>query len=71
MGKKNFLFKEKVTISPEEEPKMYTPSPMVKIELAQNGFELCYNGKEYVATDLDEAMDMTKKWLEKAMKEQK
>lgn len=64
-----FFFDEPVGILPKSEAAMverteFRPDVNVRIKLAQNGFKLHYEGKDFVANTLDEAMEMTRKWFE-------
>jgi len=68
----NFLFKKRVGVLPERDEFMFVREPVrASIKLVQNGYELDYNGKDFVADNLTDAMDMIKKWMEEGEKEAK
>jgi len=73
-GNESFLFKSPVGIleemSSHNEPMSGHMEPIkAKIELVQNGYELRYEGKKFIADNLDEALGLIRSWMEMNEKE--
>jgi len=72
MTKENFFFTEKVGVLPKHDGPMEFKEPIrAKIELVQNGYELRYEDKNFIASNLEEALGMIKSWMEMGEKESK
>lgn len=72
MSSGSFFFDKPVGILQTDAPcvsRGYTETPCATIEMTQNGFRLRYGEKEFIATTLDEALEMVKSWFEDAIKE--
>lgn len=70
MSPKNFLFPAKVGVIHKHMPHDEFLEPVdARIKLVQNGYELRYEDKNFVAKDLEEAIGMIKSWMEMAEKE--
>ena len=67
---KPFLLKGKVGILNQDDMR-FKPPVEVMVRLAQNGFKLHYQDKDFVAKTLDEAMEMIRVWFKNEMKEAK
>lgn len=65
MSKDGFFFPEAVGILPINGNEEYRIPVEASIKLVQNGYELRYEGKEFVADSLEDALAMIKKWMEK------
>lgn len=59
---KNFFFAKKVGVV-HNEPESYKEPISANIIMVQNGFELHYDGKEFIADTLDKALKMIKDWM--------
>lgn len=71
MGRKEgFLFADKVGMLGGHNEEFKRPIE-ASIKLVQNGYELHYDGKEFIAKTLDEGMKMIKKWMTTESKEEK
>lgn len=70
-GDDSFLFEKPVGVVPRPEPMEFREPICVHVEMVQNGFELRYENKSFIAETLNEAMDMTRKWFEEKMKSMK
>ena len=70
VGKDNFFFEEKVGIleSMGSVPEFREPVS-ARIEMVQNGFELNYRGKNFIAKNLEAALEMIEEWMEEAIEE--
>ena len=64
MGNSSFFFNKTVGSTGNEVCGPYRESVRASIQLVQNGYELHYMDKEFVASTLDEGMKMIKKWME-------
>jgi len=70
MTAKNFLFPAKVGVLHKHMDSDGFLEPVdARIKLVQNGYELRYEDKDFVAKDLEEALGMIKSWMEMAEKE--
>jgi len=68
MGKESFFFDKPVGILESiNEPHRFREKPRATIKMVQNGYELDYEGKDFVASTLDEALKMIKKWMEMSL----
>jgi len=65
MSKDGFFFPEAVGILSRDEPHEFRMPVEANIKMVQNGYELRYEGKEFVADSLEDALEMIKKWMEK------
>jgi len=62
----SFLFPEKVGIlSSHDMPHEFREPIEASIKLVQNGYELHYEGKEFIAKTLDDGLKMIRTWMEK------
>lgn len=60
--KKNFLFAEKVGVLPRHDEEFKMPIS-ANIELVQNGFQLRYEGKDFNADNIDDALKLIRSWM--------
>ena len=70
-GNESFLFEKPVGIlEAMNSPMPHMEHPIkAKIKMVQNGYELNYEGKEFIAKNLDEALGMIRSWMEMNEKE--
>ena len=70
VGNDNFFFDKKVGILESMgEPHEFKEPVSVRIEMVQNGFELSYRGKSFIAKSLKEALGMIEKWMEDSIED--
>jgi len=63
-GDQSFLFEEKVGLMESIEDRHAFFDAEVTIRMAQNGFKLHYQNKDFVAKTLKGALELTKEWFE-------
>ena len=69
MSKDGFFFEDTVGILPTESMRHEFRDAEVRIRMAQNGFELHYQNKDFVAKTLKEALGIAGSWFEDMAKE--
>lgn len=65
MSDDSFFFPDKVGLLQSHEPHVFREPIQARIEMIQNGYLLHYEGKEFKADNLDDGLDMIRKWMEK------
>ena len=67
MSKDGFLFEDRVGVLPsiKDEPHEFRMPVEASIKMVQNGYELHYEGKEFIAENLDDGLKMIREWMEK------
>jgi len=69
-SKEGFFFPNKVGMFESmHAPEVFSRPIKAKIKMVQNGYELNYEDKEFIAKNLTEALGMIKKWMEDKEKE--
>jgi len=66
MSSDSFFFPDKVGILQSHDmPHEFRRDVEASVKMVQNGYELHYEGKEFIADNLDDALSMIRKWMEK------